>query len=79
MLARLPKRLARFDTITDAFNSGDLDELIKAVTTNLENHKSLIKGLDESRARYHPEYTALKDYLWALQTMANLEEETEQS
>jgi len=76
MLARLPKELMRFDSITDAFRSGNLDELIKAVKANRENHKSLIRGLDERRAKYWPEYSAMNDYLWALEELANLEAAT---
>lgn len=67
MIPQLPPELLRFDSITDAFKTGDIEELTKAVKANQANHKGLIRGLDERRAKYWPEYSAMNDYLWALE------------
>jgi hypothetical protein len=67
MIPQLPPEFLRFDSITEAHKTGNIEDLTNAVKANQANHKSLIRGLDEQRARYWPEYSAMNDYLWALE------------
>lgn len=62
MLPELPEELRRFDSIMDAYNGGDVEELNEAIRNNLLTIKAAIHESEKTIVRYYPTLRELQNY-----------------